>query len=216
MRVAAISDTHGRENWTIPPCDVFVHAGDITGCGSLQETAAFAAKLRERMQSPDGPEYAVIVPGNHDACFELLPEPTLTLFGPRVHVLLNESIVLNGIRFFGSPWTPPFMRWPFMADEQRLTALYEVMPGEVDVLVTHGPPLGILDPGWRTAHAGSTALAEAVRVRRIQHHVFGHLHAGGGCMVQQERTVFSNVAACDDAYQLVNPCRVFDVRGTGA
>ena len=88
------------------------------------------------------------------------------------------------------------MEWHFMANEQRLAALYEAMPGEVDVLVTHGPPWGTLDPGWKTAHAGSKALAEAVSVRKVQHHVFGHLHAAGGRMVQQGHTVFYNVAAC--------------------
>ena len=215
MKVAAISDTHGRQNWTVPSCDVFLHAGDITGRGSLEETAAFAVKLAKRMESSGGPEHAIIVPGNHDECFELFAEPARALFSPRVHVLLNEAIVLNGIRFFGSPWTPPFMDWHFMASEQRLAALYEVMPSEVDMLVTHGPPWGILDPGWQAAHVGSRALAEAVRVRQVQHHVFGHLHAAGGRMMRQEHTTFYNVAACNDRYELVNQPRIFDVHPPG-
>ncbi len=70
MKVAAISDTHGRQNWEMPACDVFIHAGDMTGRGSLQETAAFAARLREQMDRPTGSVHAIIVPGNHDACFE--------------------------------------------------------------------------------------------------------------------------------------------------
>ncbi len=216
LRIAAVSDTHGRQAWTVPPCDVFVHAGDITGRGSLQEAAVFATKLRERMDSPDGPQHAIIVPGNHDECFELFTEPTLALFGPRVHVLLNDSLTLDGICFFGSPWTPPFMQWHFMANEQRLAALYEAMPSTVDVLVTHGPPYGVLDPGWQAAHVGSTALASAVSGRTVQHHVFGHLHAAGGRMVQQGHTTFYNVAACNDAYQLVNQPRIFDVHSSTA
>ena len=212
MRVAAISDTHGRQNWDVASCDVFIHAGDITGRGSLQETAVFANRLRERMELPDGPRHAIIVPGNHDECFEVFPEPTIALFGPRVHVLLNESLTLDGVRFFGSPWTLPFMQWHFMATEQRLAALYEAMPDEVDVLVTHGPPWGVLDPGWQAAHAGSTALASAVSARNVQHHVFGHLHAAGGRMLQQGHTTFYNVAACNDAYQMVNQPRIFDVQ----
>jgi len=166
------------------------------------------------MELPDGPQHAIIVPGNHDECFELFTEPTLALFGPRVHVLLHESLVLDGVRFFGSPWTPLFMQWHFMATEQGLAALYEAMPEEVDVLVTHGPPWGILDPGWKAAHAGSTALASAVSARNVQHHVFGHLHAAGGRMLQQNHTTFYNVAACDDAYKLVNGPRVFDVQSS--
>ena len=114
MRVAAISDTHGRRGWSIPRCDVFVHAGDLTGDGSLRETALFAKRLDEEMNSVGGPQHAIIVPGNHDECFERFLEPALTLFGARIHVLLDQSLVLDGVRFYGSPWTPPFMRWSFM------------------------------------------------------------------------------------------------------
>ena len=195
----------------MPACDVFIHAGDMTVRGSLQETAVFAAKLQKHLDSPDGPQHAIIVPGNHDACFELFQGPTLDLFGPRVHILLNQVLVLDGMRFFGSPWTPPFMQWHFMATEQRLAAMYEEMPSAIDVLITHGPPWGILDPGWKAAHAGSTALRDAVSARSVKHHVFGHLHAAGGRMLQQENTIFYNVAACDEEYNLVNQPRLFDL-----
>ncbi len=52
MRVAAISGTHGRQGWSVPCCDVLVHAGDMTGDGSLRETALFAKRLEEEMDSP--------------------------------------------------------------------------------------------------------------------------------------------------------------------
>ena len=215
MRVAAISDTHGRQNWVMPSCDVFVHAGDITGRGSLAETSTFAARLRDEMNSPHGPRHAIIVPGNHDQCFEMFPTPVRELFGENVHVLLDEAVVLDGVRFYGSPWTPPFMRWHFMADERRLASLFTAMPDVVDVLVTHGPPHGILDPGWQAAHVGSTALAEAVAARKITHHVFGHLHDAGGQSVQRGATTFHNVAACNEQYVLVNQPKVINVQPAG-
>jgi Icc-related predicted phosphoesterase len=211
MRVAAISDTHGRQNWEIPGCDVFIHAGDMTAQGSLRETAAFAVRLRQAMEGPGGPAHAIIVPGNHDECFETFPEAARGLFGANVHVLLDEALELDGVTFYGSPWTPPFMLWHFMAEEDRLAMLYRKMPMRVDVLVTHGPPHGILDPGWKEPHAGSTALAQAVAERHVGHRVFGHLHGAGGHMIQKGNTIFYNVAGCDEAYKLVNPPRVFQV-----
>ena len=211
MRVAAISDTHGQQNWTVPSCDVFIHAGDITGRGSLQETAIFASKLRECMESPNGPQHAIIVPGNHDQCFELLPTPVRELFGKNVHVLLDQAVALDGIRFYGSPWTPPFMRWHFMADESRLASLYYGMPDTLDILVTHGPPWGILDPGWQEPHVGSTALADAIATRQIAHHVFGHLHNAGGQSIQRGATTFHNVAACNEQYALVNQPKIIEL-----
>jgi Icc-related predicted phosphoesterase len=210
MRIAAISDTHGRQGWEIPGCDVFIHAGDMTGRGSLQETAVFASRLRKAMEGPDGPTHAIVVPGNHDECFQTLPEAARGLFGPNVHVLQDEPLVLDGITFYGSPWTPPFMLWHFMAEESRLAMLYRSMPASVDVLVTHGPPHGILDPGWKVAHAGSLALAQAISMRQIGHHVFGHLHAAGGQVIRNGNTNFYNVAACDEAYKLLNQPRVFE------
>ncbi len=212
MRVAVTSDTHGRQNWEMPPCDVFVHAGDITGRGSIEETSRFAARLRDEMSSPHGPRHAIIIPGNHDQCFGLFPTPVRELFGENVHVLVDEAVILEGVRFYGSPWTPPFMRWHFMADERRLASLYSDMPDALDMLVTHGPPRGILDPGWQEAHVGSTALVDAVAARKITHHVFGHLHAAGGQSIQSGTTTFHNVAACNDQYVLVNQPKVIEVQ----
>ena len=211
MRVAAISDTHGRRNWEIPECDVFIHAGDMTAQGSLQETVVFAARLRKAMESPGGPAHVIVVPGNHDGCFESFPEAARGLFGANVHVLQDKTVVLDGVTFYGSPWTPPFMLWHFMAEESRLASIFGDIPASVDVLVTHGPPHGILDPGWNVPHAGSIALAEAIAERRVRHHVFGHLHAAGGRMMRSGDTIFYNVAACDEAYKLVHEPRVFEV-----
>ena len=67
----------------MPPCDVFVHAGDITGRGSIEETSKFAARLRDEMSSPQGPRHAIIVPGNHDQCFELFPTPARVVWSER-------------------------------------------------------------------------------------------------------------------------------------
>jgi predicted phosphodiesterase len=87
----------------MPNCDVFIHAGDMTGRGSLRETADFANRLWYEMESSGGPTHAIIVPGNHDECFETLPEAARELFGPNVHVLEDEPLMLEGVTFYGSP-----------------------------------------------------------------------------------------------------------------
>jgi Icc-related predicted phosphoesterase len=211
LKIAAISDTHGRRSWSIPACDVFIHAGDITGWGLLEETAQFADWLRKQMQSDPGPRQAIIVAGNHDECFESTPEKVRELFGESVHILEDQPLVIDGVTFYGSPWTPPFMNWHFMAKENRLAELYKQIPEGVDVLITHGPPRGILDPGWTGTPVGSTALAEAIARRRVRHHVFGHLHGAGGGIAQQGQTTYYNVAACDEKYIFRNEPRVFEV-----
>ncbi len=85
------------------------------------------------------------------------------------------------------------------------------MPDTLDMLITHGPPRGILNPGWQDAHVGSTALADAVIARTITHPLFGHLHHAGGKSIQRGATTFHNVAACNEQYELVNQPKVIEV-----
>lgn len=129
-------DTHGRQSWEIPNCDVFIHAGDMTGRGSLQETSAFASRLRKEMESSDGPTHAIIVPGNHDECFETLPRAARELFDANVHVLEDEPLVLEGVTFYGSLWTPPFMRESRMchSSKRRICNKIPVLRNEGDKL----------------------------------------------------------------------------------
>ena len=203
MIVAVTSDTHGRP-FTVPPCDIFVHCGDMTAGGTIAEQLHFADFLRKTVQA----RYILIVPGNHDRMFQVLldGEKYKDELGldDRVHVLIDSGIEIEGKTFYGSPWTPPFFEWFFMAEENTLKDFFTAIPQKLDMLITHGPPYGILDPGWKDSHAGSHALWEAVSQRAITHHVFGHLHGAGGRNMLVSNTHFWNVAGCDEAYRRVN------------
>lgn len=204
IKIAAVSDTHGRP-FTIPKADLFIHCGDMTAGGSLGETKDFADFIRTN--SPCA--WNIICVGNHDKCFEDDWESAASLFDARCFVVNNQSVTITvgdeTIKLWISGFTPPFMRWSFMATEEELAKMYLSMPDELDILVTHGPPRGILDTGYQDPHVGSIALAEALEWRNVKHNVFGHLHSCGGQSVQPyfEGTTYHNVAACDDAYKLV-------------
>lgn len=215
MKVVMTSDNHGHP-FRIPECDVFVHAGDLTAFGTLKETKKFARWLRTQTQVGQ----SIIVPGNHDRCYEQSPAATAVLFaGDKVAILNNSGIEIDGINFWGSAYTPPFFNWAFMAEEDELQLMYTKMPQEIDILITHGPPRGILDPGYLDPHVGSKALLGAVMdpARKIRHHVFGHLHAAGG----MERTfktnngdfetTFHNVSACNEAYAIKTEPKVIEI-----
>lgn len=220
MKIAAISDTHGRDGWMTPDCDVFIHAGDITAGGSRTETKKFARHLKFGLDN-NFFRYAIIVPGNHDRCFDKQQDEALGFFDdPRIHVLINQGVEIEGKTFWGSPFTPPFCDWYFMAEEDRLREMYKDIPAALDVLITHGPPYNILDPGHDGSHVGSVALYEAVKLRDIKHHVFGHLHSAGGmhsCITFQdtrktiEPTYFYNLAAVDEAYNLRRGCKIIEL-----
>lgn len=206
MKIACISNTHGR-SFSIPKCDIFIHAGDITAGGSIQEMRFFAHWLSQQKQA----RHKVITFGNHDRCAEEFLDLVRAVFDPSVSVLVNESVEIEGVTLWGSPNTPPFMDWNFMSTEEELEEIYKSMPKKVDVLITHGPPFGILDPGWKVQHAGSNALLDVFLNHEIKIHVFGHLHGAGGKKSYQCGTKFYNVAACDEAYQLVNHPLILEI-----
>lgn len=181
MKIAAISDTHGL-SFDRPQADVFIHAGDMTGWGTWAETAAVGKSLG------DEPYRAVLlVPGNHDEAFEQYLKADMFPFAPNTHLLIDEAWECEGRVFYGSPWSQIFEGvnphcMAFMRTEDELRRHYLNMPAEVDVLITHAPPKGILDND-----SGSVALREAIEKRKIRKHLFGHIHERGGMSFSEGR-----------------------------
>jgi Icc-related predicted phosphoesterase len=215
MQLVAISDTHNRaEQVVIPDGDVLVHAGDLTMKGSraeMERAARWLGSLRERFQA------VVAIPGNHDFGAQSDPGGTRALFeGYGITWLVDEAAVVVGVTFYGSPWQPWFLDWAFnfpRHDEGAAArAAWAKIPTDVDVLVTHGPPRGILD---QTAvpdaeHVGCPYLLAAIRERRVGAHVFGHIHEAYGEKRHGE-TLFVNASTCNLQYAAVQPPIVFEV-----
>jgi Icc-related predicted phosphoesterase len=174
MKIAAIADTHGIP-FEIPEAEVFIHGGDMTGWGNWAETAALGKHLGEEVSG-----HVLLIPGNHDNAFEEFPRAEMYPFQPCVHLLIDQVWEYKGLVFYGSPWTNLFENVnprcrAFMRTEDDLRRCFLKMPAEIDVLVTHSPPRGILDDG-----KGSIALREAIKRRKIRRHLFGHIHECGG------------------------------------
>jgi predicted phosphodiesterase len=176
MRVVCVSDTHGYRP-ALPEGDLLVHAGD----GYCDFTSSWWP-LHELLMSWPGP--FVYVPGNHDP------------HNPPVQCLVDDEELVAGLRVYGMPWTPRYGRWHHMLDRggDELRARVEAIPEGLDILVTHGPPLGTLDG----ARLGCELLAEHLATMRAppKLHVFGHIHEGYGI---SEGSV--NAAHCDTAYK---------------
>jgi Icc-related predicted phosphoesterase len=79
----------------------------------------------------------------------------------------------------------------FTKDRRRL---YARIPKDTDVLVTHGPPYGILDLALGShLHQGCRELLDAVTRISPKLHVFGHIHGAYG-MFRSEHTTFVNAS----------------------
>ncbi len=187
MRLTLISDTHGTHPG-LPSGDVLIHCGDITHFGEFAELKEQAAWLKSLPF-----KHVILVPGNHDVCCETLMnkgmEPALRekLFG-KIHYLRDSGVTLEGVRFWGSPWIPPYAGG-FNAGRQDRLRRWNLIPDGTDVLVTHGPPLGILDGG-----TGCAPLLDAVKRIKPRIHAFGHVHCEGGKTTTVDGTRFVNCA----------------------
>lgn len=215
MICVAISDTHNLANGVaIPDGDVLLHAGDLSMEGTSPELARAAqwlGALRERYDA------VIAIPGNHDFGAENDPDETRSLFEARgITWLVDEPAEIGGVRFYGSPWQPWFYDWAFNFPRDdggaQARETWARIPAETDVLITHGPPSGILDVTWpREQHVGCPHLLEAIRARpRIRAHVFGHIHEAYGTLREGE-TLFVNASTCDRRYEPVQPPIVFEV-----
>jgi len=100
--------------------------------------------------------------------------------------------------FYGSPWTVRYYEWAFMLERgPSLAQKWEMIPDETDILITHSPPIGILDRNGRGENAGCGDLLERVRNISPRLHVFGHMHPSNGIETIGE-TIFVNAAIAGD------------------
>ncbi len=201
MRIVAVADTHlFHGDLLVPPGDVFVHAGDLCRGGDLAELAEVAAWLRGLPH-----RIKVVVAGNHDWAFALEPDSARALF-PGVLYLQDEEAVVEGVRFYGSPWQPAYNDWAFnLPRGAPLAGRWRLIPSGLDVLVTHGPPAGIGDRSSLAEREGCQDLRRRVEEIPPRLHLFGHIHQDGGFW-QVGVTAFANVTTweCERAPTVID------------
>ena len=206
LRLVVLSDTHGlHEGLEIPDGDVLVHAGDLTGRGTLAEVEAFDAFLARLPH-----RHKIVIAGNHDRCFERQGAAARGLLCHAVY-LEDQAVEVAGLKFYGSPWQPWFFDWAFNLERgPELAAKWRRIPADTDVLVTHGPPLGHGDMTMRGDRAGCADLLERLREVKPRYHLFGHIHEGYGESVEGETTCV-NASVCDFSYRPIQPPVVLEV-----
>jgi len=210
LTIAVISDTHGKHrDITIPSAEVLVHCGDTVGRNSREEVVDFL----QWFESQPHP-VKLYGAGNHDGLYQKFPKEArefVTQYAPSVRYLEEESIQVGGLDWFFSPYTPTFFDWYFMADRgSAIQAKWDKIPKDTQVLVTHGPPHGILDHVMDArAHQGCRNLADTIKtLPMLKAHFFGHLHLDGGKQEVHDGVTYVNAAIMDERYYPVNPPQV--------
>lgn len=228
MRIVLVSDTHGlHRSIQIPEGDILIHAGDLSSSGKSSEVADATKWLASLPH-----QYKIAIAGNHDFLFERSPgEATTLLRDAGVTYLQDTGVNVEGLSIYGSPWQPEFMNWAFNVPRGRLARYWDLIPSGLDILVTHGPPFGILDQStpagtrrlaqWEdkeqftgSEHLGCEELLAAVERSQPRVHVFGHIHGGYGASLS-EHTDFYNASVCNEAYKPMNKPWAIDMAGVG-
>lgn len=202
MKINLISDNHGFYP-PIPKADFTIFCGDFhLGRHKYRENRVVFDNLAENEQFQqstlpwlNSAKYWIATPGNHD--------PVLKSYE-------HDQIITNGYcdtpigRVYLDPSTL-LIDWPFGKTEDELFEQYKNIH-DVDILVTHQPPYGILDRAVSGESCGSHALLDLVERLKPRIHVFGHIHEGFGYVAKKlstkHETLFVNCSITTEKYQL--------------
>lgn len=232
IRFVCISDTHGKIEGSklhMPPGDVLLHAGDFTQKGHMNEIQKFNSYLGALPY-----KVKVVIAGNHDLTFDdNITEASLRTFGVQkstvesylserglksVKQMLTSAIYLEdslvtvcGIKIYGAPWQPVFCDWGFNLNRgEDILKKWQTIPADLDILMTHGPPVGHGDLTGGNNNVGCVELLNTIQKRvKPKFHVFGHIHEGYG-VTSDGYTTFINASTCTRRYLPTNAPIVFD------
>lgn len=251
-----VSDTHSCWDWTrtLPAGDVFIHSGDLTLAGTkeqleraFQEIKSLPHKIKlviagnhdlgldrnfVNKHAKDMESYGSgITP---TTCTSLRRKWTSREATSAGIIFLDHettTIKVRGREFkvFGSPFTAEFFDWAFMYPvEQDIWGSGHGIPEDADILITHGPPKGLLDEVIGYGSVGCPYLLKRLDEVRPKLHVFGHIHegaekgmvkrrfgdvssSGGGGRDTGMETIVVNAALLDAEYQLAYAPTVIDL-----
>ncbi|KAL9578429.1 MAG: hypothetical protein Q9212_005725 [Teloschistes hypoglaucus] len=209
-RFLIISDTHGIESLPqskpLPSADVAIHCGDLTDSSTLKEYQAsirllhtinaplkliiagnhdwtldpssFAQKIAEGTRRYDPAEVREAFGEYGDARRLIEESGDITFLDEGNH----EFALANGtvLKVFASPYTPSLGGdWGFQYPPSQNAHPFPI-PHGTDIVITHGPPLGLFDMTHDRRRAGCAELFAAVERARPRIHCFGHIHEGWG------------------------------------
>ena len=214
MKLTIISDTHTKHKHVtddLPGGDLLLHAGDLSSMGHEHEIREFATWYNKQNKY----NHKVFIAGNHDWGFEINPKKAKEIVGqyPDITYLQDDWVNVgdsdphdtdvNTVKIWGSPWQPEFYNWAFNLPRngEVLKEKWDMIPDDIDILITHGPAWGILDDveGNRNVHLGCELLAERIKQIKPKIHICGHIHTGYG-HYYDGHTHYFNAAVLNERY----------------
>jgi Icc-related predicted phosphoesterase len=216
VRVVCLSDTHNKhrnleKKIGIPNGDILVHTGDHSNLGSFDECKAFLDWFANQPH-----KHKVFIAGNHDLIFETNPELMLSVIPSNIKYLEDSMVIVEGLKIWGSPVSPKFGTWGFNKKRgSEIMTHWAKIPKDVDILLTHTPPFGILDATFSGHRVGCEDLAEVLETIRPKLCVYGHIHKSRGVAERYVESatpsIFVNACCLNDGHGIAGEPYVIDL-----
>ena len=209
IRIWHISDTHSYHGYLKMPknVDIVIHSGDA---GNARDQYRSEPEIRNfAIWYANLPiMYKVYIAGNHDSSLENNFIDKKYFDKLNIDYLFNDSIDVMGLKIWGSPYTPQFGNWSFMKNRAKIGRVWDTIPDDTDILVTHGPPKGILDVSEdrnrQIEFCGDSALNKRILKLNCKLICFGHIHNmddiknAGVFIPSNTTTIYSNGSCVTD------------------
>ena len=210
MNIWHISDTHTYHELLAVPEDInmVIFSGDCSNPMNPYNNEPEVRAFIDWFSKLDI-QYKIFVAGNHDSSIEKGLVTGLDFWKKGIYYLENKGIEIEGLKIWGSPYTPTFGQWAFMKSRDKIDRLWQHIPDDTDILIVHGPPKGILDHSYSPENeyerCGCNALKKHVLFRvKPKLMCFGHIHNTkdiinqGTLSLSGYPTIFSNGSVVED------------------
>lgn len=211
MLIWHLSDTHSYHKQLIVPegIDIVIFSGDESNYRDQFRNEPEFKDFIQWFGSLNIP-HKVFIAGNHSSYIYHNEKDAIDWFNHYgIYYLHNETIIVEDIKIWGSPYTPTFGNWYYMKPRHKTDKIWSQIPDDTDIVVVHGPPKGILDLSYdrsgRLEYCGDTALRKHILHRvKPKFMMFGHIHnthdiVNAGVMkLSKYPTIFSNGSVVTD------------------
>lgn len=226
LNLSAISDLHGN----LPKPDFFKE-GDVLGiCGDIlpldlqrNDVKSIAWFCQKFIPWTDKLPFkkVILIFGNHDFFGQHIGPDSFndgdniaSLLMPgsikgehKLVILCDNKYEYMGFTFYGTSWCPDLQNWAFYGSHNKLEEMFDKIPQNTDVLLTHCPPrIGtagtVLQQGWNhMSNFGCQELTEAIQWKNVKWHFCGHVHSGDHHITDYNGTKVVNVSMLDEDYK---------------